>query len=138
MKELLILLRAIQLYSQNAHHLVKGMTFQQDHDFFGSVYEDITDEYDSVAERIIGIFGEEHLQLQPILTAVCSKLVNAPSTPVENNKVFYEYQLQMEESLCKLIEQIINTGVYPGTEQLIGEIANKSEARKYKIKQRLK
>ncbi len=138
MKELLILLRAMQLYSQNAHHLVKGMTFQQDHDFFGSVYDAIAVDYDSVVERIIGLFGEEHLQLQPILAAVVTKLSGAPSTPVENNKVFYEYQLQMEESLCKLCEQIIKAGVYPGTEQLIGEIANQSEMRKYKIKQRLK
>lgn len=138
MKELLILLRAMQLYSQNAHHLVKGMTFQQDHLFFSDVYEDIADDYDSVAERIIGMYGEEHLQLQPIMAGVVSKLAEAPSTPTENNKVFYDYQLQLEESLCSLIEKIINAGVTPGIEQLIGEIANMSEMRKYKIKQRLK
>ena len=138
MKELLILLRAMQLYSQNAHHLVKGMTFQQDHSFFSDVYEDIADDYDSVAERIIGMYGEEHLQLQPIMAGVVSKLAEAPSTPTENNKVFYDYQLQLEESLCSLIEKIINAGVTPGIEQLIGEIANTSEMRKYKIKQRLK
>lgn len=128
----------MQIYSQNAHHLVKGNTFQQDHDFFGSVYEELVGDYDDVAERIIGLYGEEPLNLQEIMTAVCVKIANAPSTGTSENKVFYQYQLTQEETLCKLIEKIIKTGVYPGTEQLIGEIANKSEARKYKIKQRLK
>ena len=138
MKELLVLLRAMQLFSQNAHHLVKGMTFQQDHGFFGDTYEAVADDYDSVAERIIGLYGEEHLQLQPILTAVVAKLVGAPSTPTENNKVFYEYQLQMEEALCALTDKIIQAGVSPGVEQLVGEICNTSQMRQYKIKQRLK
>jgi len=44
----------------------------------------------------------------------------------------------MEEKLKDLIKQIIATGVSPGVEQLIGDIANKSEMRSYKIKQRMK
>lgn len=138
MKELLYLLRAMQIYSQSAHHLVKGTPFHSDHAFFGDVYNAIAGDFDDVAERIIGLYGEEHLNLQVMLQSVMTKLAEAPSTGVLDNKVFYEYQLKMEESLCKLVEKIIAAGVYPGTEQLIGEIANKAEMRKYKIKQRMK
>lgn len=138
MKELLVLLRAMQLFAQNAHHLCKGMTFQQDHDFFGSVYDEVAGDYDDLAERIIGLYGEEPLDLMSLLAAVHQKLTSAPSIGTQSNKDFYSYQLQMEESLCKLVEKIIAAGVYPGTEQLIGEFANQSESRKYKIKQRLK
>lgn len=138
MKELLVLLRAMQIFSQSAHHLVKGSSFHSDHSFFGDVYEQVAGDFDSLAERIVGLYGEEHLALQPMLTAVVAKLSDAPSIAVEDNQTFYSHQLKMEESLCKLVEKIIAAGVYPGTEQLIGEIANKAEMRKYKIKQRMK
>ncbi|MCE2717160.1 MAG: hypothetical protein LW696_07800 [Alphaproteobacteria bacterium] len=138
MKELLVLLRAMQIFAQNAHHLVKGTPFHSDHAFFGDVYDTVADDFDSLAERIVGLYGEEPLALQSMMAAVVAKLGDAPSVGAEDNKVFYAHQLKMEESLCKLVEKIIAAGVYPGTEQLIGEIANKAEMRKYKIKQRMK
>ena len=49
----------------------------------------------------------------------------------------YEYQERLESRLRNLIKQIIDAGVSPGVEQLVGEIANKSEMRSYKIKRRL-
>ena len=138
MKELLYLLRAMYLYSHNAHHLVKGSLFFGDHGFFGDVYDDLQDDYDSVAERIIGLYGEEAVALQPLLLSVSEKLKDAPSVGVPENKVFFEYQYKLDERLKDLIKQIIAAGVSPGVEQLIGEIANKAEMRCYKVKQRLK
>jgi len=138
MKELLYLLRAMQFYTHSCHNLVKGTPFHSDHAFFGGVYSDLSADYDSVAERIIGLYGEEHLQLQTVLNGAMSKLSDAPSTGVEDNKIFYEYLLKMDEKLKGLIKQIIITGVSPGTEQLIGNIADKCEMRCYKIKQRIK
>ena len=138
MKELLILLRSMQIFAQSAHHLCKGQSFHEDHSFFGDTYEAVAGDFDDLAERIIGLYGEEHLQLQPLMAAVVQKLADAPSVGVESNKVYYSYRLKMEENMCKLAEQIIAAGVYPGTEQLIGDMANKAEMRKYKIKQRLK
>lgn len=138
MKELLVLLRAMQIFAQSAHHLVKGTPFHSDHSFFGDVYESVAGDFDDLAERIVGLYGEEPLALQALMAAVVARLGDAPSVGVEDNKVFYAHQLKMEESLCKLVEKIIAAGVYPGTEQLIGEIANKAEMRKYKIKQRMK
>jgi DNA-binding ferritin-like protein len=128
----------MQIYAQNAHHLVKGTPFHSDHGFFGDVYNSVAEDFDDVAERIIGLYGEDHLNLQNMMQAVTAKLSDAPSTGVMENKVFYEYQLKMEDALCKIIAKIIAAGVNPGTEQLIGEICNKAEMRKYKIKQRMK
>lgn len=138
MKELLYLLRAMQIYSQSAHHLVKGTPFHSDHSFFGDVYSGLAGDFDDVAERIVGLYGEEHLNLQNMLQSVMGKLSDAPSTGVPENKVFYEYQLKLEDKLKGLVKQIIASGVSPGVEQLIGDIANKSEMRSYKIKQRMK
>jgi DNA-binding ferritin-like protein len=138
MKELMYLLRAMQLYAHNCHNLVKGQSFFSDHGFFGDVYSEVEGHYDSVVERSIGLYGDAHMNLQTIISASASKIVDAPSVNVESNKVYYEYQLKLEERLTDLIRQIIAAGVTPGTEQLIGDIADKSESRKYKIKQRLK
>lgn len=138
MKELLYLLRAMQFFTHNAHHLVKGNSFHADHAFFGDVYNDLEDDFDSVAERIIGLYGEEPLQLQTVLNGAMSKLTDAPSIGVADNKVFYQYLNKMDEKLKALIKQIIDAGVSPGTEQLIGTIADKCEMRCYKVKQRIK
>lgn len=138
MKELMYLLRAMQIYSQSAHHLVKSTPFHSDHAFFGDVYESVAGDFDDVAERIVGLYGEEHLHLPAMLQSIANKLADAPCCGVEDNKVFYDYQYKLEERLKNLIKQIIASGVSAGVEQLIGEIANKSEMRCYKIKQRMK
>lgn len=138
MKELLVLLRAMQIYTQNAHHLVKGVVFHQDHEFFGEVYEAVGDDFDDVAERIIGLFGEEPLELGELMQGVMMKLQGAPSVGVKENKVFYQHLLGMEKQLCHLVDMICQAKPSYGTEQLVTEICNKSEMRQYKIKQRLK
>ena len=138
MKELLYLLRAMQIYSHNCHNLVKGPLFFGDHKFFGSAYATLEADYDSVAERIVGMYGEESLNLQEIMSQVTSKLSDAPSTGVPDNKVFFEHQMKLENKLCELISKIVQAGVSHGTEQLITEICNKAEPRKYFIKQRIK
>ncbi len=138
MKELLALLRAMQLYAHSSHLLVSRDTFQQDHDFFKELYKEVENDYDDVAERIIGLFGDNSLQLQTLLQNVLKKIQDCPSTDAQQNSDFYSYQLKLEDRLTGLISNIIKAGVTPGTEQLIGDIANKSESRKYKIKQRLK
>ena len=132
------LLRAMQIYSHNAHHLIKGNSFFGDHEFFGDVYLKLEDDFDSVAERIIGLFGEEPLNLQVMMVEVTKRLANCPSTGVIDIKDFFSYQLKLELSLCDLVRQILMKNVTPGTEQLIGEICNQSEIRQYKLKQRLK
>ena len=62
----------------------------------------------------------------------------APSTGVKENKVFYQFQLMMEQELCKKISMAIAAGVSPGTEQMLGDLCDKSEVRQYKIKQRIR
>ena len=138
MKDLLIQLRAMQLFTHSAHNLVARTPFHTDHSFFGDVYSVLESDYDDVAERIIGLFGEEPMELNSILMGVAAKLQGAPSIGVRENSVFYSHLLSQEIQLCEHIKKLVLAGISPGTEQLIGDIANKSESRQYKIKQRLK
>jgi DNA-binding ferritin-like protein len=138
MRDILVHLRAMHLFAHNAHNLVARAPFHSDHAFFGETYEALSDAYDSVAERIIGLMGEEALKPQTLLLEVGEKLKMAPSTGVKENKVFYQFQLMMEQELCKKISMTIAAGVSPGTEQMLGDLCDKSEVRQYKIKQRIK
>jgi len=138
MRDILVHLRTMQMFAQTAHHLVARGPFHSDHAFFGDAYEAAADAYDSVAERIIGLMGEEALKPQTILLEVNEKLKMAPSTGVKENKLFYQFQLMMEQELCKKISMAIAAGVSPGTEQMLGDLCDKSEVRQYKIKQRIK
>ena len=128
----------MNIYAQSAHHLVKGTPFHSDHAFFGDTYDALIGAYDSVAERIVGLYGEEPLKLDVVMSMAMNKIADAPSIGVMDNKVFYEYQERLESRLRDLVAKIIATGVSPGVEQLIGEMANQSEIRSYKIKQRMK
>ena len=138
MKEILIHLRAMNLFGHSAHLLCGRVAFHSDHAFFGEAYEKASDDYDSVAERTIGLFGEEQLQLQMILQGAAAKLQAAPSVGVKENATFYQYLLQMEMELCKLCAIGVAQAQSEGVKQLLGEICNQSESMQYKIKQRLK
>jgi DNA-binding ferritin-like protein len=138
LKPLLVQLRAMQLFAHSAHNLVAHVPFFQDHEFFGDAYSAHEKDYDDVAERNIGLYGEMDLALAPLLAAVSAKLQSAPSVGVKENSVFFQYQLQLEMELCKLVAQIIASGCSEGTKQLLGDICNASESRQYKIKQRIK
>lgn len=140
MIELLACLRALQLFTHHAHNLCGRVAFFSDHEFFGSSYGELEGDYDSLIERIIGTKGEvPELELKALLSMVGSKLIDAPSVGQKENKIFFQYQLKHEQIICKYIEQLCKTGgLSQGQVQLLGDIAQRSEIRQYKIKQRCK
>lgn len=138
MKHLLALLRAMNLFTHSAHNLCAGPMFFQDHEFFGVVYAEIELDYDMLAERTIGVIGEEPLELSELIKEAAQILSDCPSVGVDDNRTFYKHLLAYEMKLNNVVENICRVkGVSQGTIQLLGNIADKSEARVYKIKQRI-
>lgn len=131
MEKLAIGLRFLQLYAHAAHNLISGKTFLQDHEFLGSVYKEYESSFDDVIERMIGL-GENVSLLKMNSEAV--RLLNAYKDP-KDEKCF-EILLKAEELLCEEIESLVKDKSQ-GTIQLLGDIANESEKRQYKIKQRI-
>jgi DNA-binding ferritin-like protein len=136
MKELAILLRSMQLYTQNAHNLVDKGLFFQDHDFLGGLYETYDTEYDSIVERMIGLTDSSVVNLMEIQVAAINLIRSLPTKETDN----IAYFMKIEDMEIKLRIQVakINQSVSIGTQQLIGDIANASEGRSYKLKQRIK
>lgn len=136
MEKIAILLNLLQSYSHNAHNLVKGPLFLQDHDFLGELYEGYQDDYDDVIERAIGL--NIPISLNKIRLEAVQMLTKLPESEQEN-KNYLKNILSLEKNLCQTIEEYLASNpVSEGTKQLLGEICNKSEKRQYKIQQRIK
>lgn len=132
MKNIAVFLRALQLYSHNAHNLASGKTFLQDHDFFGGLYEAYEGEYDSVVERMIGIDGDA--PLNEITESACEMAVRKNPFPSEDA---LRVILATEKMLCKEVAKVV-PGVDDGTQNLLQGICDTSMVRQYKIGRRLK
>jgi hypothetical protein len=124
------LLRYMQFYAHIAHNTLGGPTFFEDHEFLAELYAGYEDDYDSVVERMIGL--EEECDLIEIHKAASSGL----KAPKSFEAAFKEI-LNCEEELCKAIESLVK-GSSQGTMNLLAGIADKSEMRMFKLKQRLK
>jgi DNA-binding ferritin-like protein len=130
MEKLATILRSLQLYSHQAHNLIRGQTFFQDHEFLGEIYPAYETDYDDVVERCIGT-GEK-IDIKAVNKQAAE---NLPSDSLLTVDFCFARLLTNEKLLCKQIEEV-TPKVSIGTQQLIGEIANKSEVRQYKLKQR--
>lgn len=136
-KLLIVQLRSMQLYYHNCHNLVKGPTFLPDHELFGEFYPALESDYDSAAERAIGLFNEP-LDLNVILPAISKNLEAVLSNYNDNNSML-QGSVVLEHELLKIVNLIDSDPLSsPGVKQLVGDIADKSEARLYKLNQRLK
>lgn len=138
MLELICTLRASHLFLHHAHLLAKGSLFPQDHAFLGDLYNELESEFDSIAERLIGLGGEEQLSLPIVMAKVSEKLKSCPSVGVGENKVFFQKQMEFEKSICAQVEDLVTSGISQGTVQVLGDVANRSEMRQYKIGRRIK
>lgn len=133
--QLVIILRAAQLYTHNAHNLVQGPTFFEDHEVLGGLYPKYEAAYDSVVERMIGLGQTPDLtEVQVGAVEVMRKLAQS-SDPTHCFRVI----LQVEDMLCRKVEACLASHPYSeGTKQLLGTLADESEARQYQLKQRVK
>lgn len=131
-------LRAMELFYQAAHNLSKGVVFNQDHSTFASFYDACGAAYDAAIERAINKEGHQAAHLPTQLKEIFQLLKDKPCCDVKENKEFFSAGLEMEQSLCSLIEEICkNPETSQGTLQLVGDMADKSEVRQYLISQRL-
>lgn len=138
LKEIAIKLRAMQLFYQTAHNLVKGTVFYQDHEALGEYYSQVSCDYDGIIERAITLEGDEAASLSMQIKEIYKIIKDIPCVGVKENKKHFQKAMELEKDLCSAIEAHIEAGCSAGTEQLIGDIANKSEIRQYLISRRIK
>lgn len=134
MKDLAITLRAAQLTAHNMHNLVKGCTFFEDHEHLGELYGAYEVAYDDVIERCIGLGDMPNLG--EITRAACAKSCQYDVSGMKSEQMFL-ILLDMESSIRQLAAKY-NTGASLGTQNFLQGLADSSEQRTYKLKQRTK
>lgn len=131
MKQIAVILRALQLYAHNAHNLAKGKTFFEDHEHFGELYATYESAYDSVIERMIGL--DDAPDLIDVTERACALVKKSPA----DNEEAFETIMATEYALREEVEAA-NGKASLGTQNFLQGIADASEQRCYLIGQRLK
>ena len=133
LSKLITTFRQAYLLAHHAHHSASGSTFLQDHEFLGSLYGAYEDAYDTLVERSIGLGSpvNEILVNKEAVAAYADCCRDCKTTDD-----FLKEVLEMEKQIQKAVKPLI-TGASDGTANLLQGLADDSEARFYKLLQRL-
>jgi hypothetical protein len=107
-------LRAMQLYYHSAHHHSSRVAFFGDHSAFSDFYQALDDQYDSAAERVIGNYGQDALNLQVLMSLVTPKLQLCPSNTAKTTLIFLTTAYRWNNScysklkLCVNLQNVLN------------------------------
>jgi DNA-binding ferritin-like protein len=135
MDKLAILLKTENLVAHSFHNLVKGVSFVGDHKLFGQIYEELEEAFDSVVERDIGL-GESDFDMGAILKAAGEAASRYDGTDMAADEMC-AVLLGMERSIQAECE-VVNKTATLGTQNLVAQLADDSERRVYKLRQRIK
>ena len=136
--EIFCTLKALSEYYKTGHWQVKNTIYYSDHLLLDRLAEESQEQLDAIAEKIVGTTGNSSiLNLNDVLKKQYELIKNLPYTPNENT-AFFEAGLSLEQrvlELCASVDSSPETSV--GIKNMIGDIADESEARVYLLKQRL-
>lgn len=131
MHQLATIYRAAQFFAHNAHNLVEGATFFEDHEYLGELYGTYESAYDSIVERMIGLGKKVDLDK---ITTEAAQL--SADTKADSSNGF-SGAMHFEVSFCQEIDDLLKTNTSQGTKNFLQGLADESEARQYKLGQRL-
>lgn len=136
MKDLLAITRTLNLYYHFLHNVAHGEAFGSDHKMTGAFYEELDTEFDSVSERHIGLSGDvSSATLLYTISEAASILSTMPDT--EDMLSYFKYALDLEKQLRAEVDLAMQDAT-EGTKNLLAGIADRSEVRDYKLKQRVR
>lgn len=131
MKDLAIAFRSAQLSAHAMHNYVKGCNFLANHDYLGGLYGKYEDAYDAVIERMIGL--GDMPDISAITKASTSKCCQYDLANMEATDMF-KLLLEIESNIRQLCASY-SQGASLGSQNLLAQFADDSEARTYKLKQ---
>ncbi len=132
MQNLAALFRAAQLYTQFAHHTIKGPSFFADHAFLGDLYDKYADFYDSTVERMIG------LGMAPNIAEITTKACTYASQGMQDNDAatFFKRIIGTNRDIYAAIRAVMEDA-NDGMQNLVQGFADSLASVDYKIGQRL-
>lgn len=127
MLKLATLLRSTHFLAHRGHLLTHGDTFYQDHKALAGLYEEYFDAYDDVVERMIGLGEDVDVAKITAEAANMDKLLKQSD--------WFKTLLKREEMIQKECKTAME-GATEGTKNLLAGLADQSEMRAYKLRQR--
>lgn len=136
MKDLVATSRALNLYYHHLHNIAHGPAFEGDHEMMAEFYAELEGSYDMLIERYMGLGGSNDKEcLLHVVRGVQSVIMGVPEG--NNMETHFNHALDLEEGFRSMLSVEMMTAS-KGTENLLAGLADQSEARVYKLNQRLK
>ena len=143
--EWIYMVKAAELWFHSAHHLTKGTGFSGDHvNLYGVIYTELQEEFDAVAERVLGLTNDEGLLCPKHTIAGASKILETYPSPVNMSdhdiamaahQIILNYCL-WENNFHTLVDQ---QGLLTiGLDDLLSGNASNHERYVYLLQQRIK
>ena len=139
-------LKAIQMWLHAAHHVTKGKGFLSDHnDLYGMMYNQVSDHFDILVEKSIGLSGREEIACPLTISRRASSILNryyetpANASSEEIVKGAIVGISNLINSLTSLYENFKESGYLTlGLEDALTSMANEYEKYLYFLGQRYK
>jgi DNA-binding ferritin-like protein len=128
-------LRCVGIVHQNAHWVCKGSSFYGDHLLFERIYQSAQENVDSAAERFVGLFGIECLDLtyqSKIMTSVFDRY-NDIEDLLEKSGAIEKDFIVLSEKVYNILKSMGRMSL--GLDDLIMSICGDRETALYLIKQ---
>lgn len=142
---LLAFVGAVASIHQTHHWQSKGDTFYSDHLLFQRLYEQMTDEIDSLGERCVGLGGEDAVDVcfqAQMKQSICDWICRLYSTPSDGYNSLIELSLSAEECLSAAIEitmahMTTRGALTRGTDNMLTTLADNHESMQYLLRRSL-
>jgi DNA-binding ferritin-like protein len=138
-------MRTVHLYHQHAHWISKGSAYYGDHLLFERLYEDLTVEIDALAERAVGLSGDDAV-CPIIVTGAAFRNLNkllpdfdAAGHPDDIVRAALRIERYFLKGTKSLYEDLKSSGrITLGFDDMLMEIYSNHETNVYLLQQRLK
>lgn len=131
-----ILSRVLHLFYQYCHNLSFGPTFVGDHKMFKDFYEQLVDDYDKITEYTIAHIKQSEFETSKINQAISQKLQQFQVEKMSMTKMC-KSSTALELEFYSSLVNLNNVGDI-GLKNMVGDFAERSNVRQYKLRQRLK
>jgi DNA-binding ferritin-like protein len=132
-------LKAIYLIHQHGHWTTNGGNFYGNHLLFQRLYEAAQESADLAAEKFLGVFGEEVIDLKfqnDLLGKLLSKFTIVSSDPTQRSIAAEKQFLKLSQDAYDAFKD--DDVMTLGMDDMIMSIASKSEEAVYLLQQSLK
>jgi DNA-binding ferritin-like protein len=134
LNQYLCLLRSAYIIHQNSHWKCAGTNFYGNHLLFQRLYESAADRTDPMAEKIIGLFGNDSLDISSHpanISKICLQFDS--NNPFENS-------LGIEQAICEFLDSLYksikeSSSMTYGLDDLLMSQRNEAEVSLYLLKQ---